>query len=92
MKILPQGYRVYIKLLPVEEKKVGRIILPGKHAEQSRIGEVLAVGKDADPYEVGDKVLVQFYAGIDIHLVAEGILDDTHRIFTASEILAKVED
>jgi len=52
----------------------------------------MAVGGDVIAYKVGDRVLVQFYGGIPIHLVKEGILDDTHRIFTESEILTGVEE
>lgn len=93
MKILPQGYKVYVRLGRVEEKKTdGGIILPGKHSEQSRIGEVMAVGNEVSDYSVGDKVLVQYHSGVAIHLVAIGILDDTHRIYNEAEILTKVEE
>jgi len=106
MKILPKGYRVYVVLDRVEEgqssggvylpgkhsEASGGVYLPGKHSEESRIGTIKAIGEDVEDYKVGDRVLVQFYAGIAIHLVKEDILDDTHRIFNASNILSVVEE
>ena len=91
MKIYPSGNRVYIVLNRVEGNKVGEVYLPDKHSEESRIGEIMAIGADVIDHKVGDKVLVQFYAGVTIHLIAEGITDDTHRILNASNILATVE-
>ena len=92
MKILPQGFRVYIVLDKVESGKVGGVYLPDKHSEQSRIGTIKAVGKEVEDYKAGDRVLVQYYSGVAIHLIKEGILDDTNRIFNASNILSLVEE
>ena len=46
MKIIPQGYRMLVRLLPVEEFKTeGGLYLPEKHAELTRIGIVEEVGE-----------------------------------------------
>jgi len=92
MKITPKGYKVYVVLDKVEAGMVNGVYLPDKHVEQSRIGTIKAIGKDVEDYKVGDRVLVQFYAGIAVHLVKEGILDDTHRLFNMSNILSVVEE
>ena len=68
------------------------IYIPEKHPELSRMGNVMAVGGDVEGYNVGDRVLVMYYGGVTIHLIKEGMVGDTHRIFNASNILAKIEE
>ena len=94
MKIIPQGDRVYARLLPIKEETYGeqKIIIADKHSKNSRIGEVLAVGDEADNFKEGDFILVSFYTGIVLDLLSEHMVDDTYRIFSSSEIIAKVED
>ena len=92
MKIIPIGDRLLVKLNTVEERKVGHIYMPDKHKEESRTGEILAIGDSVKGYAEKDRVLVSYYSGIVIHLVNEGYLDDTLRIFSEREILAKIED
>ena len=92
MKIIPVNDTLYIRLNEVEEQQIGRIILPDKHEERTRIGTVLATGDKVKLFKAGDKILVSYFAGIHLHLPTEGIMNDTHRILTENEVLAKVED
>ena len=96
MKIIPQGDRVYARLLPIKEETYGegevKIIIADKHSKNSRIGEVLAVGGEVENFKEGDFILVSFYTGIVLDLLSEHMVDDTYRIFSSSEIIAKVED
>ncbi len=92
MKILPCGKRILIQLTPVKEKKTkGGVILPDTHGEESRIGSIVAVGEEVDNgHQPGDKILIAFFSGTPLHFPDEGILDDTIRIITQSEIMAKI--
>lgn len=40
----------------------------------------------------GQRILITFYAGIVVHMVKQGIIDDTRRIITESNILSLVEE
>lgn len=95
MKIKPVGSRIYIRLLAIQENiTTGGIYLPDKHSEQSRIGEIIDMGDDVDfdRFAIGDKVLINWTAGIPLHIVTQGILKDTDRIITEEEIMAKIEE
>ena len=94
MKIIPQGNRILVQLTPVKEKVTkGGIVLPDTHGEESRIGSIIAVGEEVDKkYQPGDKILIAFFSGTPLHFPDEGILDDTVRIITQSEIMAKISE
>jgi len=94
LKILPKGKFCYCLLDSVEAKKTdGGIYLPDQHSEGTRLAKVLAVGKDVDAdVEVGSIWAVQWHAGTPLHFVTSGILDDTRRIISESELMAKVEE
>jgi len=101
MKIRPWGRNIYVKLDKVGEGITdGGIILPEMHSEESRVGTILSMGdrvnsnrEDGERFlEQGMRVLIQFYAGVAIHLVSSDITDDTHRIITESNVLGVVEE
>ena len=90
--IKPAGKKVLVELNPVGEKKTaGGVILPDLHHEEFRIGFILAVGDEVKGFKDGDKILVGWVFGESVHLPDRGILDDTIRMGTQSEIWAKLE-
>ena len=94
LKIIPQGNRILIKLNKVAETKTkGGVILPDSHSEESRLGTIIAIGDEVDKkFEIGNQILVAFFSGIVLHFPGEGLTDDTVRMITESEIMAKVEE
>ena len=67
MKIKPLGERVYLKVLPAEEKTSAGLLIPATAQEKTNQGEVVALG-DSDTIKVkaGDKVIYDKYAGTQI--------------------------
>lgn len=94
LKIIPQGLRLLIKLNKVEEMKTkGGIVLPDNHSEESRLGTIIAMGEEVDKkFKLGDQILVAFFSGVVLHFPGEGLTNDTVRMITESEIMAKVEE
>ena len=94
LKIIPKGKFVYCQLDKVESKKTdGGIYLPDNHSEGTRLAKVLDKGKDVSAdVEVGSIWAVQWHAGTSLHFVTSGILDDTLRIISESELMARVEE
>lgn len=106
MKLEMAGNKIYVILKPVESqsKEITRddgetveLVLPDKHSEQTRVGVIQAVGPDCPKdgegnfvFDADDIIIIPFYAGVALHLVMDDITDDTHRIITSREILAKV--
>ena len=90
-ELIPYGNKLLVKLNRVEEFKTpGGIIVPDNHSEESRIGEVIACGETVKNFKPGDRILVEWIIGTCIHLIAEGVSDDTNRIIPESQILCKV--
>jgi co-chaperonin GroES (HSP10) len=93
MRITPNRGRVFVKLLPIEERVLkSGLIIPGKHAEPSRIGDVLAVASDVTNFKAGDRVFINWFSGTGCEYPGLDYNYDTHRFFAEVEILAKVED
>ena len=94
LKIIPMGKHVYCQLDRVEEKvSQGGIILPDQHSEGTRLAKVLAKGPDvSDRIEVGAVYAVDWYSGIKLHFVSMGVLDDTKRLMSESELMARIEE
>ncbi len=91
--IKPVGKKVLVELNPIGEKKTaGGVILPEQHHEEFRIGFILAVGDEVKGFDVGDKILVGWVFGESLHIPDRGILDDTLRIGTQTEIWAKLKE
>ena len=91
--IKPVGKKVIVELNPIGEKKTaGGVILPELHHEEFRIGFILAKGDEVKGFAVGDKILVGWVFGESIHIPDQGILDDTLRMGTQSEIWAKISE
>jgi co-chaperonin GroES (HSP10) len=87
--------RLFVILGEVEEKKIGRIIVPDSHSERSRIGVVMDVGPEVKDYKVGDRILVSWYTGTRVHLDGETmygkpVVEDAFRVMRECEILGKV--
>ena len=94
MEVKLYGDRVYAIFKPIEESKVGVIIVPDKHSERSRLATIMAIGEEVINYDVGDTILVSTYTGVRLHLVGkelfgEKVNEETHRILREEEILAK---
>lgn len=102
MKIIPQGFRMLVRLNKVEEYahkfknedgSEGQIIMPDKHAELTRIGIVEEVGEKVRGWKKGDLFLCDFSAGSVVDspkLAALKPSQDTLRIIVQEDIWAKV--
>jgi chaperonin GroES len=87
MKIKPLGDRIVVKMVEMESKTAGGILIPQTAQEKTQEGVVLAVGDDeAIKVKVNDKVIYDKYAGTTIKVAGEEQL-----ILKASDVLAKVE-
>ncbi|MDO9574256.1 MAG: co-chaperone GroES [Candidatus Contubernalis sp.] len=95
MNLRPLGDRVIIKLVEVEEKTAGGILLPDKAKERPTEAEVVAVGtgrilndgqKVPMHVKVGDRIVISKYAGTEFKV------DDTdYLILREDDILAVKE-
>ena len=94
IKIIPLGKNIYCQLDRVEEKKTeGGIILPDQHSEGTRLAKVIAKGPDvSDRIEVDGVYAVDWFSGSALHFVTLGILDDTMRMMSESDLMAKIEE
>ena len=87
MKIKPLGDRIVVKMVEMETKTAGGILIPQTAQEKTQEGLVLAVGDDeAIKVKVNDKVLYDKYAGTTIKVGGEEQL-----VLKFSDVLAKVE-
>jgi chaperonin GroES len=87
MKIKPLGDRIVVKMIEMETKTAGGILIPQTAQEKTQEGVVLAVGDDeAIKVKVNDKVIYDKYAGTTIKVGGEEQL-----ILKASDVLAKIE-
>jgi chaperonin GroES len=87
MKIKPLGDRIVVKMIEMETKTAGGILIPQTAQEKTQEGVVLAVGDDeAIKVKVNDKVIYDKYAGTTIKVGGEEQL-----ILKAADVLAKIE-
>jgi chaperonin GroES len=87
MKIKPLGDRIVVKMVEMETKTAGGILIPQTAQEKTQEGVVLAIGDDeAIKVKAGDKVIYDKYAGTTIKVAGEEQL-----ILKAADVLAKVE-
>jgi chaperonin GroES len=87
MKIKPLGDRIVVKMIEMETKTAGGILIPQTAQEKTQEGIVLAVGDDeAIKVKANDRVIYDKYAGTTIKVAGEEQL-----ILKASDVLAKVE-
>jgi chaperonin GroES len=87
MKIKPLGDRIVVKMVEMETKTAGGILIPQTAQEKTQEGVVLAIGDDeAIKVKVNDRVIYDKYAGTTIKVAGEEQL-----ILKASDVLAKVE-
>lgn len=94
MRIEPQGYRMLVRLLPVEEYQTeGGVWIADKHAELTRIGKVEEVGDKVKGWKKDDMFLCDFTAGSVVdspQLAALKPHQDTLRIIVQEDIMAKI--
>jgi chaperonin GroES len=87
MKIKPLGDRIVVKMVEMETKTAGGILIPQTAQEKTQEGVVLAIGDDESiKVKVDDKVIYDKYAGTTIKVGGEEQL-----ILKASDVLAKIE-
>jgi chaperonin GroES len=87
MKIKPLGDRIVVKMVEMETKTAGGILIPQTAQEKTQEGVVLAVGDDeAIKVKAGDKVIYDKYAGTTIKVAGEEQL-----VLKFSDVLAKIE-
>jgi chaperonin GroES len=87
MKIKPLGDRIVVKMVEMETKTAGGILIPQTAQEKTQEGVVLAIGDDeAIKVKVNDRVIYDKYAGTTIKVEGQEQL-----ILKASDVLAKVE-
>ena len=93
-KIAPEGKRLLVQLNSIKECKTkGGIIIPDDHPEETRLGTVIATGDEVDKkFQPGNTILVQFFSGTVLHLPGSSMIDDTIRMITQSEVMAKIEE
>ena len=87
MKIKPLGDRIVVKMVEMETKTAGGILIPQTAQEKTQEGIVIAVGDDeAIKVKVNDKVIYDKYAGTTIKVAGEEQL-----VLKFSDVLAKIE-
>jgi co-chaperonin GroES (HSP10) len=94
LKITPKGKFVHVILNKVEGGKTdGGIYLPEKHSEGTRMAKVISKGPDVSKdIEIGSIWAVEWFSGTPIHFVSSGLLDDTNRLISESELMARIEE
>ena len=87
MKIKPLGDRIVVKMVEMETKTAGGILIPQTAQEKTQEGVVIAIGDDeAIKVKVNDKVIYDKYAGTTIKVAGEEQL-----VLKFSDVLAKIE-
>lgn len=89
MNIKPLGKRLLLKLVEVEEKTRGGLILPGNATKESKnIAEVVALGsgEGLEDIKVGDKVVFEKYGNTEIKDE-----HDLYLIVDLEKVLAKID-
>ncbi len=87
MKVTPLGDRILVKMVEMETKTAGGILIPQTAQEKTQEGIVIAVGDDESiKVKAKDRVIYDKYAGTTIKISGEEQL-----ILKASDVLAKVE-
>jgi chaperonin GroES len=86
MKVTPLGDRILVKMVEMESKTAGGILIPQTAQEKTQEGVVIAVGDDeAIKVKPKDRILYDKYAGTTIK-----ISGDEHLILKAADVLAKI--
>jgi chaperonin GroES len=87
MKVTPLGDRILVKMVEMEAKTAGGILIPQTAQEKTQEGIVIAVGDDeAIKVKAKDRIIYDKYAGTTIKVGGEEQL-----ILKAADVLAKVE-
>jgi co-chaperonin GroES (HSP10) len=86
----PLRNNIYIILDEVPKKTAGGLYLSEQQATPTRIGTVLAVGPKTQEIAVGDRVLVGVHGGTNLYIWQYGIGDERWKVFTESEIIARI--
>lgn len=86
----PLRNNIYVILDEIPKKTAGGIYLSEQQATPTRIGTVIAVGPKTQEIAVDDRVLVGVYGGVNLYIWQYGIGDERWKVFTESEILAKI--
>ena len=92
MRIEMLGSNILVRLDAVKEEMKGKIVLPGLHAVPTRIGKILGVGPKVDGFKVGERILVNYYNGVEMEIPRYGIYGDMLRVVTDREILGRILD
>jgi chaperonin GroES len=84
--VKPTGNKVLVKMLDVENKTAGGVILSSSKNEKPKFADVLAVGNEVADIFVGDKVVIENYSGDDVSINGEKL-----KIVKDTDIIAKIE-
>lgn len=102
MGFQPVGNRIWIEIDEHGGKSPGGIIIPQKSAQITRKGTVKAVGqqyreirflfwlfrvKRKGLYQPGDRVLLSIYAGVNLHILEDGLSSMENIVCSEDEIL-----
>jgi chaperonin GroES len=87
MKVTPLGDRILVKMVEMETKTAGGILIPQTAQEKTQEGVVIAVGDDETiKVKAKDRIIYDKYAGTTIKVGGEEQL-----ILKAADVLAKLE-
>lgn len=85
--VRPLGTKVLVRMIDVENKTAGGVILSSTKNERPKFADVLGVGDKVKDIAVGDKVIIENYSGSDVSVNGEKL-----KIVEELDIIAKTED
>jgi chaperonin GroES len=88
MKIKPIGERVLVKVIEMESKTQGGILLPDSAKEKTQKAQVLAIGEsDKIKVKENDVIIYDKYAGNELELEGEKLL-----LLDYKDVIAKIQE
>lgn len=88
--LAPLRNNVYAILDLVPQRTSGGIYLAESQSTPTRIGTVIAVGPKVAEVKIGDRFISGVHSGTNLYVWQYGIGDERWKVFTESEIMARV--